>query len=119
VGARDSYPAGTFCWVDLGANAVAAAKAFYRSLFGWETGEAEGFSHCTLSGRDVAGVYALDGAEPPWTSYVAVEDVDAVAARVPDVGGTVIEAPFDAGPEGSHGGRRGSGRRALRALAGG
>jgi hypothetical protein len=35
------------------------------------------------------------GVPPMWTSYVAVEDADATAKRVTQLGGKVIEAPFD------------------------
>ena len=31
----DKYPAGSFCWIELGTTDQNAAKAFYGSLFGW------------------------------------------------------------------------------------
>jgi predicted enzyme related to lactoylglutathione lyase len=36
MGVVERYPNGTFCWVDLGTNDAAGAKAFYEGLFGWE-----------------------------------------------------------------------------------
>jgi predicted enzyme related to lactoylglutathione lyase len=100
VGARDSYPVGTFCWVDLATTDAAAAKRFYADLFGWEAPAGWAYAHWTLGARDVAGVYELDRIEPRWASYVAVADADAVAARTTELGGSVIEAPVDVGADG-------------------
>ena len=36
MGARTSYPHGTFSWVDLATTDPEGAKAFYGRLFGWE-----------------------------------------------------------------------------------
>ena len=52
-------------------------------------------------GQDVAGMMnptARDyaGSPPPrWIGYIAVADADAIAAQVPDLGGTVLEEPHD------------------------
>jgi predicted enzyme related to lactoylglutathione lyase len=100
VGARTSYLPGTFCWVDLATTDAATAKRFYGELFGWEAPAGWGYAHWTLDGRDVAGVYELDRVEPHWTSYVAVADADAVAARAAELGGTVMEAPVGVGADG-------------------
>jgi uncharacterized protein len=100
VGRRDSYPGGTFCWVDLATTDAVAAKRFYGELFGWEAPAGWGYAHWTLQGRDIAGVYELDRVEPHWTSYVAVADADAVAARTAELGGSVIEPAAGVGEEG-------------------
>ena len=91
MGARDSYPAGTFCWVDLVTPDVHAAKRFYGELLGWDAPDGERYTHWTLDGRDVAGVYSLPGVEARWTSYVAVEDAAAAAAGAAAAGGSVVE----------------------------
>jgi predicted enzyme related to lactoylglutathione lyase len=100
VGTRESYPRGTFCWVDLVTSDAAAAKSFYGGLLGWETPAGERYAHAVLGGRDVAGVYQMDGVNPHWTSYVAVDDADAVAARAVQLGGSVAEPAFDVGDDG-------------------
>jgi predicted enzyme related to lactoylglutathione lyase len=102
---RESYAPGTFCWADLGTTDAEAAKAFYTRVFGWEAvdtrvGDAGTYTMFRLDGRDVAALYELDEAQrasltPHWSSYVLVEDVDALAARVRELGGEVLAEPFD------------------------
>src|SRR5918994_6113759 len=107
MGVVERYPYGTFCWVDLGTNDAAGAKAFYGRLFGWEfddlpTGEQGTYSTCRLKGRAVAGLY--DRAEQPaWGSYIGVEDADRATARARELGAEVLAEPFDT-PGGGRGG---------------
>jgi uncharacterized protein len=100
VGARESYAAGTFCWVDLATTDADAAKRFYGDLLGWEAPAAERYTHWTLDGRDVAGVYELPRVEAAWSSYVAVDDPEATAARAASLGGSLVEPLLDTGPDG-------------------
>lgn len=105
MGERDSYAPGTFCWADLGTTDADAAKAFYTSVFGWDAvdapaGDAGTYTTFKLDGRDVAALYEMGEEErstltPHWSSYVAVEDVDALAPRVLELGGEVLAHPFD------------------------
>jgi uncharacterized protein len=100
MGEVERYPNGTFCWVDLGTNDAAGAKAFYGGLLGWEfddlpTGEQGTYSTCRLRGRAVAGLY--DRAETPgWGSYISVDDVDGATGRARALGAEVLVEPFDA-----------------------
>jgi uncharacterized protein len=79
------------------------AGAFYSELFGWQRREVDA---CPLGiytlfqgdGRDVAGMMnptARDYAGSPlrWIAYIAVDDAAKTAARVTDLGGTVLEPP--------------------------
>jgi uncharacterized protein len=105
MGEREGYAPGTFCWADLGTTDADAAKAFYTSVFGWEAEDAavgEGGVYTTfrLGGRDIAALYEMGEEErssltPHWSSYVAVEDVDALAPKVLELGGEVLAHPFD------------------------
>jgi uncharacterized protein len=105
MGERESYAPGTFCWADLGTTDADAAKAFYTGVFGWEAvdvpaGEAGTYIRFKLDGRDVAAMYEMPeeqrGSQTPhWSSYVSVEDVDALAPRVLELGGEVLAHPFD------------------------
>jgi uncharacterized protein len=101
MGEVESYPDGTFCWVDLGAADLAGAKEFYGGLFGWEfeagpAGEHGGYTTCRLRGRDVAGLYEqVEGRAPGWGSYISVGDVDRVTARAAELGASVLGEPFE------------------------
>ncbi|MGH3329179.1 MAG: VOC family protein [Streptomycetales bacterium] len=106
-----SYPAGTPCWVDLGADDREAAMKFYGGLFGWEfeVGPPELGHHtmCLLRGLPAAGIgerpRADDGtplAPVAWTTFLATDDVDAAAARSAEAGGTVVMGPMDIVEEG-------------------
>jgi uncharacterized protein len=105
MGERESYAPGTFCWADLGTTDADAAKAFYTGVFGWEAvdapaGEAGTYTTFKLEGSDVAAMYEMGEEErgsltPHWSSYVSVEDVDALAPRVLELGGEVLAHPFD------------------------
>src|SRR5512132_540753 len=107
MGERKRYDPGTFCWVGLATSDVAAAKAFYTSLFGWQeedldAGVAGVYTVLRRSGKAVAIVYRQQpearaaGAPPHWTSYISVEDADATAARAAQLGGAaVLREPFD------------------------
>ena len=105
MGERESYAPGTFCWADLGTTDADAAKSFYTTVFGWEAedapaGDAGTYTTFRLDGRDVAALYEMGEEErssltPHWSSYVAVEDVDALAPRVLELGGEVLAHPFD------------------------
>jgi predicted enzyme related to lactoylglutathione lyase len=102
----DHHPPGAFSWVELATTDQPAAKAFYRSLFGWQAndmpmGPSEFYSMFELSGRNAAAAYTMrpeqrsQGVPPYWGLYVAVESADRAAERAAPLGGTVALAPFD------------------------
>lgn len=106
MGVRTSYSPGTFCWADLTTTDPEGAKAFYTGLFGWQpedmpAGEGMVYTMLRLGDRDVAALSAQQpkqreqGVPPNWLNYVTVEDVDAVAQRAAQLGGTVLAGPFD------------------------
>jgi uncharacterized protein len=94
-----------FFWYELMTRDVAAAKAFYGKVVGWETedlgGPHAGYTLLKTGGSGVAGVMALSdqdcgmGAAPGWVGYVEVDDADAAAARIESGGGKVLRPPSD------------------------
>jgi uncharacterized protein len=86
---------------------VEGAKAFYGSVFGWET---EGFGPATmfrLPGfvggepqqpvpRDVVAVM-VGGESARWTPDFWVHDIDDTVRRAQELGGTVVAPPVDTG----------------------
>ena len=102
---------GSFCWNELSTTDSDAAIKFYTELLGWEVkaGTAtacEGseappmvYNEIVVDGKHVGGIYKMgpeQGGEPSnWRPYVAVDDVDAKAARVAELGGKVCVPPTD------------------------
>jgi uncharacterized protein len=104
------YPDGLFCWVDLSTSDVAAAKAFYAAVFGWqavdslvdEQGNLQ-YAMFQLEGKNVAGLGPQPPDAPPmayWTSYVKSSDVDSILAKVEPAGGQIIAPAMDIMAEG-------------------
>ncbi|WP_062995026.1 VOC family protein [Nocardia mikamii] len=100
---RDSaWPQGTPCWVDCSVDDPRAARDFYSGLLGWEIldspPEAGGYLMAMLGGKPAAGIGPKMGEAPMpsvWTTYLAADDVDAVAEAIGAAGGTVFVPPFD------------------------
>lgn len=100
---RDTaWPEGTPCWVDLGVPDIKKAIDYYSAQFGWDIPlggeEVGGYSVATIGGRQVAGVGPKMGGEQQptmWTTYLAVDDADATAAKIKGAGGQIIMEPMD------------------------
>ncbi len=102
----DSWDVGVPAWVDVSTTDPAAARRFYRSLFGWDCedrfdGDTLVYTMLRLHGRHAAGLGALPsdaaarGATPAWTTHIAVADTDATALAVANAGGRVLRPPMD------------------------
>jgi uncharacterized protein len=95
------YVANTPRWVDLGSPDLEASKRFYSDLFGWGAEsmgeEAGGYTLFQQGGAQIAGAGPLmmEGQPTAWTTYVYVDDLDAIAAKVSAAGGTVLVALMD------------------------
>ncbi len=101
--------AGKFCWFEITTTDVPAAKRYYGELFGWTFDDmpmpdGSPYAMAKVKGNTVCGITTLTGeakkmgAPPHLLSYVAVDDTDAIAAKVPGLGGKVLAPPMDAGP---------------------
>jgi len=94
------YEHGVPSWVDIGTSDLQAGLRFYETLFGWQgqdLGEEAGhYTIVSKQGKQVAALSAAQDSGPPrWTTYVNVDDVDAVTKSAESAGGTVIVAPMD------------------------
>lgn len=94
------YEPGTPSWIDLGTSDLEGAIAFYSGLFGWEVeigpAEMHRYSMASLRGKVVAGLSDQPQPGPVWwASYVSVDDLDEVVARVEKAGGTVVMPPME------------------------
>ena len=97
------YPQGAFSWVDC-STSDAGARHFYASLLGSDIEEAPmggGLTYYTFlrDGHKIAALSELPPQmahlPPSWNSYVTVDDVDALARVVQELGGTVLMEPSD------------------------
>ncbi len=96
---------GRFAWYELVTTDVQSARSFYTKVMGWEALDASApgrpYILFTAGPTLVGGLMLLNkqaqetGARSGWIGYVAVDDVDAIADRVPQLGGTVHVPPTD------------------------
>lgn len=103
------YPHGTFNWVDLATDDPAAAKTFYAAVFDWQykehdAGEGGVYIMVYVDDKPALAMYRKRPEMPAghafWVSYVSVDDVEAAAARVKELGGKVHAGPMDVMDEG-------------------
>jgi len=90
---------GRFCWYELMTTDTAAAMQFYANVVGWSMQDSgmPGMDYTLLnSGQSqIGGLMKLPkeacdkGATPGWVGYVFVDDLDAAAAKLQQLGGKV------------------------------
>ena len=96
---------GRFVWYELTTTDADAAKAFYADVVGWGLRDASMpgvvYTLFTAGEDPVAGLMGLPaeaqkmGAQPRWTGYVGVDDVDATTNRLKRLGGAVYVPATD------------------------
>jgi uncharacterized protein len=95
-------------WVDLATTDADAARHFYAKLFGWSLEVSDdpqygGYATAKLNDQSVAGIgpkQAGDQSPTAWSLYIGTDDVDGLAKKVQDAGGSVVAPPFDVGDQG-------------------
>jgi predicted enzyme related to lactoylglutathione lyase len=94
---------GTFCWNELATKDAGAAAQFYTELLGWSANEQQmgptKYTTFKAGDKEVGGMLQMTeewGDMPPhWMAYIAVDDVDASAKKVEELGGKVCVPPTD------------------------
>jgi predicted enzyme related to lactoylglutathione lyase len=92
---------GSFSWNELYTRDLPRAREFYQKVFGWEIEETEmGQGTYTLfkvDGRPIAGgmdmSFLPDDVPPHWLVYFTVANTEDAAARVKELGGTILSGP--------------------------
>ena len=107
---RDRYAEGIPSWVDLASPDTDGSKEFYGTLFGWAATDAPAgdgaYTMFSKDGRVVAGMgqltdeQAAAGVPPVWSTYIAVDDLDASLARANEAGAVVIAPAMEVGDTG-------------------
>ena len=97
--------AGAPSWFELFTRDYDASIAFYEDVFRPETeavGDTDDFRYTTMvdGGEQYAGVMDASGFLPEgvpahWSVYFGTDDADATAARIVELGGTMVNAPED------------------------
>src|SRR5258705_4875568 len=94
-------------WLHLATSDARAARAFYAKVFGWNVAvnpdpQYGGYARATVGGKDVAGISPAQSPDQPtaWSVYIGTDDIDGLAKRLQDAGGTVAAPPFDVGDQG-------------------
>ncbi len=97
--------AGTPVWHELNTRDWEAAIPFYEQVFGWKPkplSDTDEFRYSTFGVGDAmaGGIFDAKASLPPgvpshWQLYLGVDDVAAAAARVKELGGTVLREPWD------------------------
>ena len=94
-------------WVDLASSDAAGARDFYSKLFGWDVEvnpdpQYGGYGLAKIGGKDAAGIGGKMDPNAPtaWNLYIGTDDIEALARKVTEAGGTVAMAPFDVGDQG-------------------
>ncbi len=98
----------TWCWNELTTRDPQRSVEFYGAVFGWTANllpmGADNYTEFHLGGRGIGGMMPMEGDSSPadlpnyWLVYFAVDDCEAAAARVEELGGTVMVAPTDVPP---------------------
>jgi hypothetical protein len=94
----------TLTWNELSTRNADEAKAFYSAVFGWTSETAESpmmtYTQWYLDGEVIGGMMHMGPQFPPeipnnWLVYFGVDDTDAAAAKVTELGGGVLMPTMD------------------------
>jgi predicted enzyme related to lactoylglutathione lyase len=96
---------GDLSWCELMTTDVEAAKKFYKEIADWTyhdmpMGEMGTYTVFKAGEQAVGGIMTMaedlpPGAPPHWSVYITVKDVDEVARKAQELGGTIIMPPRD------------------------
>ncbi len=81
--------AGELSFFEIGVGDADKARAFYGALFGWRFGDSpSGQGAVVETGNVPGGIHGGDPAASPYV-FFSVDDIEAAAAQVRDLGGSV------------------------------
>lgn len=105
---------GRICWKELSTQDLAKSKEFFAELLGWEFEQNPAvkmeYPEIQVGGTSIGGMMQMTdewknaetGELPPshWMTYISVEDCDATAEKIKEMGGGVCVPPTDIPPVG-------------------
>jgi len=95
---------GTFCWNELMTRDVDSAKKFYSELVGWSMDDSSmpgmDYTLMKVGDKPAGGMMAMPKEVPAeypshWVAYITVDDVDAAAKKVLELGGKLLHDIMD------------------------
>ena len=99
IGAEVVNEPGTFVWNEMSTTDVRKTHAFYEAVFDWSVDPEHSTEQSlifSLGGRTLCGAHEAGEGEPSgWMVWFNSTDTDAAAAKVAELGGTVILPPTD------------------------
>jgi predicted enzyme related to lactoylglutathione lyase len=99
IGAGLVNEPGAFAWCELATSDVPTVSGFYQQVLGWgllPEGSSDTSAIYTVDGEVVCGAHhAGPGEFPSWSAWFSVSDCDASAAKVVELGGSVLMPPND------------------------
>jgi uncharacterized protein len=109
IGAGIRNDANSLCWNELTTRDPQRSIEFYGAVFGWTANilpmaGAANYTEFRLGDHAIAGMMPMEGDSWPadipnhWMVYFGVENCDAAAARVEELGGKVMVPPTDIPP---------------------
>ena len=99
-GPTSQFHPGKFVWHDLLTPDAAAARSFYKQLFGWTVEVKGGYTVLSNKGHLVGGIVEVKatdgrGEEGVWLASVSVPDVDAASKVAKKNGAKILKGPVD------------------------
>lgn len=108
--ARESFPSGAPCWIDLFSSDPDRSEQFYGELFGWTAEhsgpEFGGYVNFLRDGARMAGMMRNDGssgAPDMWSTYLCTPDAKSTTEAAVAAGGQVHVEPMQVADLGSMG----------------
>lgn len=99
IGATIRDEANTLCWNELMTTDVAAARDFYKNLFGWSLKPSPQYTEINNGPVPIGGMMQMtgdmQGIPSNWSPYFAVDDCDAMTDKAKSLGGQVYVPPTD------------------------
>jgi predicted enzyme related to lactoylglutathione lyase len=94
---------GRLSWNELATTDLDGASKFYSELFGWDVSSVDmggqPYRVAAVEGHGNGGIRPVmpEGTPPHWLVYLGVDNLDAAASKVPELGGNVMVEPMDIG----------------------
>ena len=105
IGAMILNEPGSLCWTELTTSDTAAAEKFYTQLFGWgvkhsAAGAPMEYTEFSVNGQPSIGMMAKPADMPAhipsyWMPYFQVANADQSAAKIKELGGSIMVGPQD------------------------